>query len=176
MSDDTQTPDGARPDTGKPQEPGDQTGDYTPPASQQELDRIIQDRLARERSKYADYDALKADAAKYRKAEEASKTELQKALDRATAAETALAANEAETLRLTVASEYGISGDYLDLLSGNDRAELESKAEKVAALITKDTGSQPPGPGPYVPTEGTGKPGSLQTTADKFAAAVSRQL
>lgn len=37
---------------------------FVPPASQEDLDRIIGERLKRERSKYADYDALKAQAEK----------------------------------------------------------------------------------------------------------------
>ncbi|MBR4514596.1 MAG: hypothetical protein IKO61_06900, partial [Lachnospiraceae bacterium] len=42
--------------------------------------RIIADRVQRERSKYNDYDSLKEKAAKYDAHEEASKTELQKAI------------------------------------------------------------------------------------------------
>lgn len=50
--------------------------EFTPPASQEELDRIVTDRVSRaerraredERSKFADYDAYKADAEKYRAA------------------------------------------------------------------------------------------------------------
>ena len=47
--------------------------------TQTEMNAIIQDRLTRERGKYADYEALKAKAAKFDAAEEAGKTELQKA-------------------------------------------------------------------------------------------------
>jgi hypothetical protein len=54
---------------------------FTPPASQADLDRIVEQRLARERQKFADYDDLKAKAAKVDELEAASKTELQKALD-----------------------------------------------------------------------------------------------
>lgn len=47
--------------------------------TQAEMNAIIQDRLTRERGKYADYEALKAKAAKFDEAEEAGKTDLQKA-------------------------------------------------------------------------------------------------
>ncbi|MFE4197257.1 hypothetical protein ACFRJ9_15440 [Paenarthrobacter sp. NPDC056912] len=40
---------------------------YTPPASQADLDRIIQDRLSRHDKKYGDYDDLKSKAAEYDK-------------------------------------------------------------------------------------------------------------
>ena len=47
--------------------------------TQADVDAFIKDRLARERQKYSDYDELKNKAAEYDKAQEASKTELQKA-------------------------------------------------------------------------------------------------
>lgn len=56
---------------------------FTPPASQADLDRIIQDRIARERSKFADYDTLKAKATEYDQFKESSKSEQQKAIDAA---------------------------------------------------------------------------------------------
>lgn len=51
--------------------------------TQAELDRIVQDRLARQKSQFADYDDIKARAAKFDELEEQNKTELQKAQDRA---------------------------------------------------------------------------------------------
>lgn len=53
---------------------------YTPPASQADLDRIIEQRLARERGKYADYDDLKARAERL----DALELEMSTDLDRAT--------------------------------------------------------------------------------------------
>ncbi|MDQ0735325.1 hypothetical protein [Arthrobacter agilis] len=72
------------------QQPGEQAGQqqesaFTPPASQADLDRIIQDRVARERNKFADYDTLKAKATEYDQFKESSKTEQQKAIDAAKA-------------------------------------------------------------------------------------------
>ncbi len=64
----------------------------TPPAqpagrtfTQAELDAIVADRLARERAKYPDYETFKAKAARYDAAEEAGKSELQKATEQAAA-------------------------------------------------------------------------------------------
>lgn len=59
--------------------PGEDT--YTPPATQDDLNRIVEQRLARERGKYADYDDLKAKAAKFDEADQASKSEMQKLQD-----------------------------------------------------------------------------------------------
>lgn len=47
--------------------------------TQAEMNAIIQDRLTRERGKYADYETLKVKAAKFDEAEEVGKTDLQKA-------------------------------------------------------------------------------------------------
>lgn len=56
---------------------------YAPPASQAELDRIIADRLARERSKFADYNDLKAKAARADELEQQHKSETERAIDAA---------------------------------------------------------------------------------------------
>jgi hypothetical protein len=54
--------------------------------TQADLDRIVQERLGRERDKYKDYDDLKATAGEYKKLQDAQKSELDKAKE---AAETA---------------------------------------------------------------------------------------
>lgn len=53
-------------------------GGYTAPATQEALDRIIEQRLSRERAKFADYDTLRDKAAKFDEADAASKSELQR--------------------------------------------------------------------------------------------------
>ena len=68
--------------------------------TQAEMNAIISDRLTRERSKYADYDDLKAKAAQFDAAQEAGKTELQKANEKAAKLQQQLdALNSANTLR-----------------------------------------------------------------------------
>jgi hypothetical protein len=54
---------------------------FKAPSTQEDLDRIVEQRLARERAKFADYDDLKAKAAKFDEADHASKTELQRLQD-----------------------------------------------------------------------------------------------
>ena len=68
--------------------------------TQAEMNAIISDRLTRERSKYADYDDLKAKAAQFDAAQEAGKTELQKANEKAAKLQQQLdALNSTNTLR-----------------------------------------------------------------------------
>lgn len=76
--------------------------------------------------------------------EEANKTELQKAIERAENAEKALNSTATETLRLKVAAKHGISGDYLDLLHGSDEESLEANAAKLAPLIKGTTNRHVP--------------------------------
>lgn len=59
---------------------------FEPITSQDQLDKLISGRIARERSKYGDYDALKQKAAKFDEIEQANKSELQRAQEAATAA------------------------------------------------------------------------------------------
>lgn len=56
---------------------------YKAPATQADLDRIIETRLARERARFADYDDLRTKAAQVDALTEASKTELERAVDAA---------------------------------------------------------------------------------------------
>lgn len=51
--------------------------------TQEDVNRIVGERLARETAKYADYDSLKDKASKFDQMEEANKTELQKAQEKA---------------------------------------------------------------------------------------------
>lgn len=77
--------------------------------TQAELDKIVQDRLARQRAQFQDYDDLKTKAAEFDKLNDAQKTELQKANDRAAALErdlaTATEERQASLLRAAVVAE-----------------------------------------------------------------------
>lgn len=60
---------------------------YTPPASQADLDRIISERLTRERSKFSDYNDLKAAKDELDRIKDQQKTEQEKLEERARVAE-----------------------------------------------------------------------------------------
>jgi len=73
--------------------------------SQEDLDRIVKDRLARQKSQFGDYDDLKAKASKFDEIEEASRSELEKAQKAAAdaAAERDKILTEVREARLTAA-------------------------------------------------------------------------
>lgn len=125
---------------------------FQPPATQEDLDRIITARLSRERAKYADYDQLKEQAGKWSAAEEAQKTETQKLTERAERAERELAAAQAQALRAEVAAAKKLPPELAARLQGATRAELEADADKLAALLTP----QPPESRRYDPIPGQG--------------------
>lgn len=112
---------------------GQQT-DYQPPATQADLDRMIADRLARERAKYADYDDLKTKAAEFDKASEAQKSEAQRALERAEAAEAAAATSQQQLLRYKVAAEKQIPSELAELLTGSTEEEMAAVADRLASF------------------------------------------
>ena len=56
--------------------------EFQPITSQEDLNKIVQSRIARERSKFEDYDDLKAKAEKLAEIEEANKTEAEKQAER----------------------------------------------------------------------------------------------
>lgn len=137
--------------------------------SQEDFDKAIQARIARERAKIpADYDDLKAKAAEFEKWQESQKTEAQKAQERLEAAEKRATELELKATRAEVAASKGVP---VELLSGGTRDELEAAAD---ALIKFKADANQAG---YVaPNEGRGSGASGSSTADSFARFVEKQL
>ena len=117
--------------------------------SQSELDAIISDRLKREREKYVDYESLKEKAAKLDEIEEASKTELQKATERAAQLESELTQlrrdAEIRQIREKVAAETGVpatlmSGETEEACVEQAKAIMEFKANMIGYPSVKDAG------------------------------------
>lgn len=100
--------------------------------TQAEVDAIVGDRLKRDRAKYADYEELKEKAARLDEIEEASKSELQKATEKAAALQTKLDqmkhADEVRVMRERVANEAGVPATLIT-------AETEEEAKRQAELI-----------------------------------------
>lgn len=145
-------PNPGQPEGGDDPNPGGPSGNFTPPATQADLDRIIGERVARERAKYADYADLKDKATKYDEVVEADKTELQKEREAREAA-------EANAQRLQAAVDIAgwkaevskATGVPADVLAGSTKEEIEAHAEVLKPLIAQ----QAPPADPPVPTVGT---------------------
>lgn len=116
--------------------------EFTAITSQEDFDKAIQARIARERAKIpADYDELKAKAAKLAEIEEANKTESEKAAERLAGAEKRAAELEMQTARLSVIAANQIPAEYHDLVQGTDEESLTKSAEKVRALLASNASS-----------------------------------
>ena len=102
--------------------------------TQEEVNAIVGKRLAEEKSKFADYDNLKAKASKFDEMEEANKSELQKATERANSLEAELnglkKAEEVRLMRENVAKETGVPSN---LLTGATEEECKAQAEAIKA-------------------------------------------
>ena len=112
--------------------------------TQAEMDSIIGERLKRAREKYADYDELKAKAAKFDEAEEASKSELQKAVEERDKFKAELDKMKADAARAEqvakVAAEQGVDAALLARMSGDVednakflKAQMDAKPKHGAA-------------------------------------------
>lgn len=151
--------------TGTPAEPAGRT------FTQADVDQIVADRLARERGKYQDYETLKEKAAAFDAAEEARKSELEKAQDAASKAQAELdalkKANAARDMRAKVAKETGVPAE---LLSGDDENACRDQAKALQAYA-KGTGFPPVKDGgePQNPSGG-------KTTRDQFADWASQNI
>lgn len=103
---------------------------FAPPASQEELDRIITARLNREREKFAGFDDLKAKAAKWDEAEEANRSELEKVQTLAQQEKARADAAELRALRAEVSATKGVP---VNLLAGATKEDLEASADQALA-------------------------------------------
>ena len=142
--------------------------EFNAPSSQEELDRIIEARLARERKRFQDYDDLKARAAKLSEIEEANKTEAQKTAERLAELERQNAELATAKLRADVAIAKGVPAA---LLTGSTQEELEASAD--ALIEFRGEQKQAPSSSALNRVNGAKASGS---TADQFAAFMGGQL
>lgn len=139
MAEDTETTEETQETTAETQE--------TKTLTQADIDKIVQERVARERAKYADYDDLKAKAEKLAEFEEAQKSEADKLKDRI--AELEPTAKEASRLR--VALEKGLTVAQAKRLVGETEEDLAADADQ----LLEDLGE----PRPRVPERPKGQGG-----------------
>lgn len=135
---------------------------YTPPASQEDLNRIITERVARVEAKYPDYDALKTKAEQFDALERqraagaqgaqpgdhvaqqlaAFETRVAEAETKATTTAETLAATQVELARNRVALDKGIVKEQLVLLTATTEDDLVKQADAIKAL-SAGTGRAP---------------------------------
>ena len=97
--------------------------------TQAEIDKIVDERLRRERAKYSDYEDLKQKAAQADKLEDEKKSGEQKLADEIKSLKDDLAKERHRALVAEVAREKGLTGKAAARLRGTTREELESDAD-----------------------------------------------
>lgn len=137
--------------------------------SQEDFDKAIQARIARERAKIpADYEDLKAKATEFEKWQESQKTEAQRLQEERDKATADLASERAARIRAEVAATKGIPAN---LLSGSTQEELEASADALIAFrgeVAK---------GPVIPGQGRApETTNAQDPASVFSDFLSNQL
>lgn len=124
-------------ETPTPSESTEQQQEQQRTFTQADVDSIVKERLKREREKHADYDELKAKAEKFDAAEEASKSELQKAVERAEALEKELSGLKAQQQRTqlvaSVARDTGADAELLAKMGGTTEDEIRANADLIKA-------------------------------------------
>lgn len=135
--------------TSTTEETDSQAKEFEPITSQEEFDKRISGRIARERAKYADYDQLVAAKAELDQIRDSHKTEAQKAQERILAAEKRAADLELKAARAVVAASKGVPPE---LLSGSTQEELEASAEALIKFrgdttryVARSEGNSPQG-------------------------------
>lgn len=116
------------------QQPADQPKTFT----QEQVNALIASEKRKLGEKFADYDDLKTKATQFDQLEQDSKSELQKALDRAAEAEQKAAALEAKEQVAAWAKEITKDSQIpASALRGSTREELETHFKDLEALIPK---------------------------------------
>lgn len=122
-----------------PAEPTEPAPVETPTAatfSQEDVDRILAERLRR--AKPADYDDLKAKADRLAEIEDAQKTEQQRHAEAAAAAQKERDEARAEALRYRAAATHKIDSDYFDLLGTGSEEQITQRAERIGGLLSEN--------------------------------------
>ncbi len=126
------------PDPG--QEPERESGQQTDPWASPDAARAEIEKLRRENASWrTQVRDLKPLADKAKELDEATKSEVQKALDRAAQAEQAAQAAQLESARLRAASKHGLTEAQARRLVGSTAEELEADAQEFAKELATGT-------------------------------------
>lgn len=151
---DTSNQDGNNP-SGDTSAAGDE---FKPITSQDDLNRVLDARLKREREKYADYKDVKAKASRLDEIEQANKSEIDKAMDRVTKAEAEVAnvpTKVADALRTHLVALHKIPDDDAELfLTASDPALLLKQVDRLVARGIESAEAKRK-TGNHVPREGS---------------------
>lgn len=135
---------------------------FKPITSQDDLNKVIGQRIAKVEAKYADYNDLRAKADEFDRAREAAKSDLEKAVERAEAAEARAAAYEAKEQRKSWAAEIVKESSVpAEALRGSTREEMQEHFDVLKQLVSKPAQKRVATPAGK-PTSGAGESRAVQ--------------
>ncbi len=112
--------------------------------TQDDVNRIVAERLARKEKEYEGFEELKQKAAKYDEAEERNKSELQKATERAEALQSRVDAMEKadsiRKIREQIAAETNVPAS---LLTGETEEDCKTQAAAIASYAAEKNPNYP---------------------------------
>ena len=121
---------------------GNNTGNAPKTFTQEDIDRIINERLAREREKYKDYNDLKKAAEELQKIKESQMTEQEKLQAKLAEYERVMADRElelaslrAEQIKTKVLTEMGLPLSWASRIFGTTEEEIKADAEEFKKLL-----------------------------------------
>ncbi len=119
--------------------------EFKPIMTQEEFDRAIQDRLAREREKFADYEDIKRENAKLKTEINTLKTTLEESNKKIESYDKdiselnkKIADYETANLKTKIGLQHGLPYDLIDRLVGEDEETITEDAKKLAELVKKN--------------------------------------
>lgn len=127
---------------------------------QDEVDKVVEARLERQKKQFADYDDLKEKAGKVDSIKSEYDGKLKKADEEKSDLEKQLTGAKLETHKVKVMHEFKLSDDLSEFINGTDEDTIRSQAEKLSKGI----------PGGSVVIDKNGKPGDGKTSDTKKVA------
>jgi len=146
-------------------------GGFTPITTQEDLNKVIADRVNRERAKFADYKDVKAKAARLDEIEAANQSEAERVAQRIAALESENARIQSEALRSRIQAKHGISDEDAALfLTAADEDTLTAQAKRLAdrEADRKKRGGVAPKEGGSADTAGAGDSDLREFTRSLF--------
>lgn len=122
--------------------------------TQVDVDKVVEQRLERQKKQYADYDDLKAKAGKVDTIASEYDAKLKTAGEEKSAVETELGKAKLETTKVKTMHEFKLSDDLAEFINGSDEATIRTQAEKLSKGL----------PGSTVVIDKNGKPGDKKTS------------
>ena len=112
--------------------------EFKPITSQDELNRLIGERIGKVKAQFADYDALKTKAAKFDEVEKATKSEIEQAQERIKELGSRASTAERVALQQRIAAEEGV---IPEVLHGTTEEEMRASAQRIKEW--RDAGKKP---------------------------------